>query len=419
MSLAPTSTRRTPGPSFETEFDTRATCPNCASRGMKSFYFVPQIPVHSVLLMPTRQEALDFPKRDLKLGYCPACGFVCNIIFDPTVHQYSQRYEETQGFSPTFNAFARQLAQRYVDRYDLGKKTTLEIGCGKGEFLALLCELSGGKGIGIDPGYIPDRLKSPAAVGGRMEFIVDFYGQKYSHLQADFIVCRHTLEHIAPTLAFMKELRATIGSRKNVSIFFELPDVMRELREGAFWDLYYEHCTYFSCGSLARLIRATGFDVTEVTLEFEGQYIILDAVPTEPGTKPTKPWMALEHDLEELTTRVDRFASVTSKIVNKWQQVIHGAHAKGERVVIWGGGSKGVSFLTTLGIGLGQGVDHAVDINPHKHGKFLPGGGQETVPPSFLKDFKPQHVIVMNPIYVKEITQDLDKMGLKPKVWAV
>lgn len=407
------------GPSFATAFDPRAACPNCAARGMKTFYAVANIPVHSVLLMPTRAEAQDFPRRDLKLGFCPACGFVCNVIFDPAVHQYSQRYEETQGFSPTFNAFARQLAQRYVDRYDLKNKTTLEIGCGKGEFLALLCELSGGRGIGIDPGYIPGRLNSPAEKDGRLEFIVDFYGRKYSHVQADFIVCRHTLEHIAPTLQFMKELRATIGSRKGVSIFFELPDVMRELREGAFWDLYYEHCTYFSAGSLARLFRSTGFDVTELTLEFEGQYIILDAVPVDPGAPPTKPWMALEHDLEELTRRVDRFASVTSAIVNKWQHLIRGSHAKGERTVIWGGGSKGVSFLTTLGVNLGQGVDYAVDINPHKHGKFLPGSGQETVPPSFLKDYKPQHVIVMNPIYVKEITQDLDRMGLKPKVWAV
>ncbi|MBX3357071.1 MAG: methyltransferase domain-containing protein [Phycisphaeraceae bacterium] len=416
-----TTARARPGPSFHSENVPSARCPNCDSAGMRAFYSVPQIPVHSVLLMPSRQEAMDFPKRDLKLGFCSVCGFVCNILFDPSVHLYSQRYEETQGFSPTFNAFARQLAQRYVDRYELHSKTTLEIGCGKGEFLALLIELAGPKarGLGIDPGYVPGRLQSAAEKEGRLEYIVDFYGPKYSHLQADFIVCRHTLEHIAPTLRFMRDLRTTIGSRRGVSIFFELPDVMRELREGAFWDLYYEHCTYFSAGSLSRLFRSTGFDVTEVTLEFEGQYIILDAVPTEPGSPPTTPWMALEHDLEELAIRVDRFGAITSKVVDTWQQVIRGSHARGERVVIWGGGSKGVSFLTTLGIGLGQGVDYAVDINPHKHGKFLPGSGQETVPPGFLKDYKPDHVIVMNPIYVKEITQDLDKMGLKPRVWAV
>ena len=60
-------------------------------------------------------------------------------------------------------------------------------------------------------------------------------------------------------------------------MFFELPDVMRELCEGAFWDLYYEHCTYFSCGSLARLFRATGFEVLD--------FVEIQAPPSASGLK--------------------------------------------------------------------------------------------------------------------------------------
>ena len=33
----------------------------------------------------------------------------------------------------------------------------LEIGCGKGEFLVRMCQFGNNKGIGIDPGIIPDR----------------------------------------------------------------------------------------------------------------------------------------------------------------------------------------------------------------------------------------------------------------------
>ena len=33
--------------------------------------------------------------------------------------------------------------------------TALEIGCGKGEFITKLCELSGRDGIGLDPGLSP------------------------------------------------------------------------------------------------------------------------------------------------------------------------------------------------------------------------------------------------------------------------
>jgi len=67
------------------------------------------------------------------------------------------RCEETQGFSPFFRAWHEGLAQRLIDRYSLRAKKIIEIGCGKGEFLALLCDLGHNRGIGFDPAYVPER----------------------------------------------------------------------------------------------------------------------------------------------------------------------------------------------------------------------------------------------------------------------
>lgn len=407
MSSQPSS-----GPSFATSWDKEAACPNCAAHGLKIFYEVRGIPCHSTLLMNSPKDAVDYPRGDLRLGFCPSCGFVCNTLFDPTAHEYSQRCEESQGFSPTFNKFATELAKRYAKKYDLKDKVALEIGCGKGEWLLSLCEASGGRGIGIDPGYQPSRLQSEAMA--RMEWIIDFYGPKYAHLKADFIACRHTLEHIGPTLDFMRDIRKTVGDKKGVVLFFELPEVLRELEEGAFWDMYYEHCTYFSPGSLARVFRQAHFDVTHLSIEYDNQYIILDAVPTDRVTAPRLP---LEDDMARLTMGVERFAAVTSAICKKWTDLCRGAHAKGEKVVIWGSGSKGVSFLTTLG--LTKEVVAAVDINTYRQGKFMPGTGHEIVSPEALKQLKPDHVIVMNPIYVPEITAQLHGLGLRPTVHAL
>lgn len=400
------------GPRFPAREEPALECPNCAGDGLRVFYELDSVPVHSCLLMPTRAEAVDYPRGDLHLGFCAACGFICNTAFDPSVHEYSQRYEETQGFSPTFNAFARSLASRYVRDYPMKGRTVLEIGCGKGEFLALLCELSEADGIGIDPGYVPSRLKSPAL--SRIRFINDFYGPAYAHLAADYICCRHTLEHVGPTLAFMRDLRSTIGTREGTVLLFEVPDVMRELQEGAFWDLYYEHCTYFSCGSLARLFRSTGFDVTKLSLEYEGQYVILDAVPS---SSPTEARLPLEDDLADLAEGVQRFGTVCGQSVAKWRAILEEARAAGQRVVIWGSGSKGVSFLTTLGAGAE--VAAAVDINPHKHGKFMPGTGHEIVPPEALRTVRPDLVIVMNPVYKREITDQLLGLDLRPRILSV
>ena len=398
--------------SFDTIELPEQNCPNCSSEGLLAFYCLDDIPVHSCLLMFNKDEALKYPKGNLQLGFCSNCGFITNTRFEPGVHNYSADYEETQGFSECFNAFAKSLAQRIIDKYNIRDKTILEIGCGKGEFLALMCRLGNNRGIGIDPAYVPER--NPDVTGGKIEFIRDFYSEKYAHLKADVICCRHTLEHIAPTRQFMQTLRKTIGDRKDTLIFFELPDVMRVLGEGAFWDIYYEHCSYFTAGSLAGLFRICGFDIDDLYLDYDGQYLILTAYPAQSRTNMS---MDIENDLEQLSTAIKEFKENCSRRIDYWRGIIEQATRQGQRVVIWGSGSKGVAFLTTLK--LDNQIEYAVDINPYKQGRNMPGTGQQVISPKFLKQYAPDKVIVMNPIYCREIQEELDRLNIKADLLAV
>lgn len=398
--------------SFDTFEQLNRSCPNCNSIGISIFYTVDDIPVHSCLLMPERNKALEYPCGNLQLGFCRNCGFITNTCFESEFHNYSTLYEETQGFSTCFNAFAKSLAQKLIDKYDIHNQTILEIGCGKGEFLALMCQLGNNRGIGIDPAYVPER--NPSDPTSQIEFIQDFYSKKYSYIKADVICCRHTLEHIAPTFEFMQTLRQAIGNRTGTLVFFELPDVMRVLREGAFWDIYYEHCSYFTAGSLARLFRSSGFTIDELYLDYDDQYIIITAYPADGSTSNS---LELEDDLEQLTQAYKEFKENCSDRINYWQDTIARIREDGQNVVIWGSGSKGVAFLTTLK--LSEQIEYVVDINPYKHGKYMPGTGQEIVPPQFLTQYRPDKIIVMNPIYLQEIQHELDRLNIKADLLAV
>jgi C-methyltransferase C-terminal domain/Methyltransferase domain len=385
------------------------SCQACGGTALESFYELRNVPAHSCLLLPTRKQALAFPRGDIELVFCNDCGFIGNARFDIGLNQYSAAYEETQAYSPRFLQFLDEICRDQIKKSRLGLGVTaLEIGCGKGEFITRLCELSGCNGIGIDPGYRPERNQSKAL--DRLTFIRDLYGPRYAHLEADYISCRHTLEHIAPVQEFMHLIRKTIGDRK-ADVFFELPDMERVLETGVFWDVYYEHCTYFTRGSLARLFRQEGFDVHNLYKAYDDQYLMIEATPARGRTSPRLPQ---EDDLETTAALVKKFQAEVDHRLEELAAAAERWRRSGQTVAIWGSGSKAVSLMCSLD--LGDALRAIVDINPHKHGKFLAGSGWEIASPDALTGLRPDAVIIMNSIYTEEIRHELAKRGLEPEL---
>jgi hypothetical protein len=362
--------------------------------------------------MPTREVAINYPKGDIALGFCANCGFISNTLFDPGLHEYSTQYEETQGFSATFRSFHSKLAASLIEKYNLNGKTIVEIGCGKGEFLTLLCEMGRNRGIGFDPAFVKDR--NPTGPGTDVEFIQDFYSEKYAHVQADFFCCKMTLEHIPETARFIRTVRQAIGDRSDTTVFFQVPDAIRVLRDCAFWDIYYEHCSYFCAGSLTRVFREAGFQVLETWNDYDGQYLMITARPS-PGIAESN---QLEKETPVLVSgAIKAFLEQQSARVLSWRQQLTDIKVNRQRAVVWGSGSKGVAFLTCLN--LNGAIEYVVDINPYRQGKFMAGTGQEIVGPEFLRQYKPDLAIVMNPIYRTEIREDLRRMRLSTDVVSV
>jgi hypothetical protein len=84
--------------------------------------------------------------------------------------------------------------------------------------------------------------------------------------------------------------------------------------------------------------------------------------------------------------------------------------SRGERVATWGASSKGAAWLTSLGIT--DEISYAVDINPHKHDKYMAGTGQRIIAPEFLRQYRPQRIVLMNVIYRDEIAATLHRLDV-------
>ncbi len=382
-------------------------CPVCDRRGMYVYFELDRAPVFCNVLWRRREDALGAARAAIRLAWCPACGLHYNVAFEPERMGYSPAYENSLHFSPRFRAYAERLADGLVDKYDLRGKHVVEIGCGQGEFLELLAQKGDNRCVGFDPSYDVDRATT--ADRRRVTIRREAYGPQHANEPADLVCCRHVLEHIAQPREFLGQVRRAVGDRLDTVVFFEVPDAHYTLRDMGVWDIIYEHCSYFTASSLWHVFARSGFSPTVVAGAYDGQFLTIESTPA------SGPVLRQPPDFDSAEPLVLAFAEAYRAKLRVWRQRLDAWSRDAARVVVWGGGSKGVTFLNTLDVGHDV-VKYVVDLNPNKQGQFVTGTGQEIVSPQSLAAYAPDVIVIMNPIYQDEIGREVDRMGLTSEI---
>ena len=190
---------------------------------------------------------------------------------------------------------------------------------------------------------------------------------------------------------------------RGTALYLDVPDARRIFQEGAFWDIYYEHCHYFTPQSLTNVFAVADLYISDMACHFDSQYITVTAHCEDTG------FTALPDQLPD-----DLSAGFMAQ-TESWQRWF--AADRGRKTVLWGGGSKAVSFISTLQ--LNEEISAIVDINSLKQKCFLPGSGHRIVAPEDLLTLQPDFVIVMNPAYKMEVRAKLMELGLNPALLAL
>ncbi len=370
-------------------------CPVCAG-APQLFHQLASVPVHSVRLFGDQAAARAIARGSIELVFCGECGLVWNRAFDPKQLAYRADYHPSQACSQTFNDFHRRLAQRLLADWQLPHGEVLEVGCGDGEFLALLCGSGPLRGVGYDPACRRED-------SGRVRVERRHFRRGMCSARFEAVVCKMTLEHISEPAGFVSALAE--AAKPQAPVFLMVPDARRILSEGAFEDVYYEHCNYFLPDALQRLCARAGLCVEQMWCAYGEQYLLASArhAPAPPRASPPS----------GVADQVACFAARCAAKVAHWQARL--ADSPGPRV-LWGGGSKAVAFLSMLGE---QAAAAAVDIDPAKQGGFLPGSGVPIVAPQSLVALRPGLVIVMNGVYLAEIKAELARLGVRAEVEAL
>jgi hypothetical protein len=348
-------------------------------------------------LYDTRDKAINCAVGDIELVQCFECGLVFNHAYRKELLDYDNNYNSVRSYSETYKRYLGRLVGLCSAGVEAGAKI-LEVGCGDGGFLKTLCAATGAKGTGFDPA---------CREGDSNEYVIlrqECFGLAKSQGIYDMIILRHVLEHMPEPFDFLRSISKAGVLVEKTRLWVEVPDFEWILENGSYYDITYEHCNYFCKQSLGSLLAKAGFEVVSIKNVFDGQYILGQLVYT--GEQ-------IENEIStslELEQGQWRFCSEKQM----HDDLMGGAGS----VCVWGASGKGVIFLSGLSESMLEKVGYVVDINPDKHGKFLPVSGKKVEDCEVLKEVGSDLlVIVMNGIYENEISAKLKEMNVKASVY--
>lgn len=380
-----------------------ATCPACRMAKMVDVFRAGALPANVGVFHDTRSAALDAPRGKITLAYCRACGFVHNREFDASKSIFEPGYEVALHHSETFRNFITGVAEHLISRFDLNRKRIVEIGCGDAYFLRRLAALGGNQCTGIDPTIASEGLQR--VENGEVRLIRDYFGPAYQQLETDFVCCLSVFEDIPRPAPFLAAVHA-LASRSNAPLYFEVFNAWRAFEEQEVWSVHYEQCNYFGLESLRNVFTRHGFTVDEAASCYQGdQYLFVEATPAPlPAQEPVE---VSESDIPDVLLSFER---VFTKKLDLWSQRLRQYRNDDQRVVVWGTGGKGITFLNS--VAGADTIEYVAEINPDKQGKFVPGTGQRIVPPEFLAEYQPHKIIITNELYATEMKNQARTLGV-------
>ena len=378
----------------------RLACPACESHEYTDFYHMEGVPVHVGFLWPSRESARRAPTGDIVLSFCTTCNYIWNRALDPGKMSYGPEYEVSLHHSPTYQAFLEQQVARLTRQYMLQNKTVLEIGCGTGHFLEMMCRAGNNIGIGIDP-------CAPATHNGneRIRFLQEAYTERHKGINADFIGLRQIFHVIERPQAMLRALRQNITPELGPVIYVEVPNGHYIIEHVMQWMVFYEQVAYYTPASLTTLFKRCGFKVLDLSPCYvDGQYLGLEAILVGKSTDVQDTSMRLHSDqLTAFTLRASQCVADLKRKLTIYAE-------QGKTIVSWGSAGRGITFLNALR----PQIDYVVDVNPDRQGYYIPVTGQQVISPSDLPQMDPDVIVLTNSTYASEIKQHVQRLGLAP-----
>ena len=349
------------------------------------------------------KEELNEPETfyPLKVYTCANCFLVQVDEYKKSDAIFDSNYAYFSSYSTSWLAHAKQYTDMMTERFGYNQDSLIiEVASNDGYLLQYFKE----KNIPV-MGIEPTANTAEVAMGKGIKTVIEFFGTELAdgfandwNVKADLLLGNNVLAHVPDIIDFVGGIKIILKDTGVVTM--EFPHLMQLVDNSQFDTIYHEHFSYLSFYTVKHIFESQGlemFDVEEIPTH--GGSLRIYAKHAADDTKAISENVAavLKKETDkglDTLAYYDNFQQKALKAKLDLTDFLIQQKRNGKKVAAYGAAAKGNTMLNYCGIKSDL-IDFVVDANPHKQDKFLPASHIPVVNEQFLKDAKPDFVLIL------------------------
>ena len=349
----------------------------------------------------------------LKVYTCHYCFLVQVDEYKKSAAIFDENYVYFSSYSTSWLQHAKEYTQLMVNRFNYNEHSlVVEVASNDGYLLQYFNE----KHIPV-LGIEPTANTAAVAKQKGINSVIDFFGSGLAsrlaakNIKADLLLGNNVLAHVPDIVDFVRGIKIILKETGVVTM--EFPHLMQLVDNRQFDTIYHEHFSYLSFYTVQKIFAAGElemFDVEEIPTH--GGSLRIYAKHSSNTSHPVSERvnaLLQKEALKGLTALpyYNGFQQEALKIKTNLLSFILEHKKAGKKIAGYGAAAKGNTMLNYCGI-KNDLVDFVADANPHKQNKFLPASHIPVVNEQYLKDERPDFVIIFPWNLKEEIVRQLD-----------
>lgn len=330
---------------------------------------------------------------------CHHCWLVqLSNTTDAATH-FHDDYVYFSSFSTSWVEHARRYVDAMIPRFGLGAASrVMELASNDGYLLQHFVQ-AGIPCLGVEPSANTAAAARTKGIESREIFFNRDTAQQLATegWKVDLLLGNNVLAHVPDINDFVGAMPRVLKPQGVITL--EFPHLLKLMSDNQFDTLYHEHYSYLSLTALAPIFERAGlrfFDVEHLPTHGGSLRVYAchrNASHADTGTVAA---CLVQENVAGLTRR-ETYAAFGEKVRETKRALLTfliAAKRDKRRIVAYGAAAKGNTLLNYCGVGTDF-IDFAVDKNPVKQGRLLPGSRIPVRAPEAVFESQPDYLLIL------------------------